>query len=43
MEPIVCPETSVRIYLYSLRNNSEQRSLKITDLGFFLVGFHITK
>jgi hypothetical protein len=26
MEPIGCPETSVRKYHYSLRNNSEERS-----------------
>jgi hypothetical protein len=26
MEPIVCPETSVRSYHYWLRNNPEERS-----------------
>jgi len=26
MEPIGCPETSVRNYNYSLRNNPEERS-----------------
>jgi len=26
MRPIDCPETSIRIYFYSLRNNPEERS-----------------
>jgi len=33
MGPIVCPETSVRKYYYSLRNNPEERSVQppVTD------------
>jgi hypothetical protein len=29
MGAVGCPETSIRIYLYSLRNNPEERSLQL--------------
>jgi hypothetical protein len=31
MGPICCPETSVKVYHYSLRNNSEKRSYLVVS------------
>ena len=34
MRPIGCPETSVRNYHYSLRNNAEERSTYLTNVAY---------
>jgi len=44
MGPIGCPETSVRDYHYSLRNNREERSSSLSSVLFFtLVRYRSTK
>jgi hypothetical protein len=37
MEPIGCPETSVRNYHYSLRNNPEERSSQMSNISSYTV------